>query len=98
MGQVIARGGKGASSASSVCPCVYCKCAPDPTGQERGTISSEVRLTAMRADMSGACMFVCLVFVHTTLRFFCYCAVCSGLRSVMNCLGFRHAKQEDASL
>ena len=44
------------------------------------------------------CMFVCLVFVHTTLRFFCYWAVCSGLQSVMDCLGFRHAKQDDASL
>ena len=98
MGQVIARGVKGASSASLVYPCVYCRCAPYPTGQERGTISSEVRLTAMRSDMSGACMFVCLVFVRTTLCFFCYCAVCSGLQSVMNCLGVRHAKQEDASL
>ena len=48
--------------------------------------------------MSGACMFVCLVFVNTTLRFFCYCAVCSGHQSVIDCLGVRHAKQEDASL
>ena len=52
----------------------------------------------MTSDMSGACMFVCLVFVHATLRFFCFCAVCSGLQSVMDCLGFRHVKQEDASL
>ena len=34
--------------------------------------------------MSGGCMFVCLVFVHTALRFFCYCAVCSGLVSAAN--------------
>ena len=48
--------------------------------------------------MSAACMVLCLVFVHTTLCFFCYCAVCIGLQSVMICLGVRHAKQEDALL